>query len=200
MTGFRTAHAVVDDWRTAAERVGAGLSGNAGAERPEMGFVYVSDRFAGSYADIVASLRQGTGVRDWTGSVGLGVLADDEELNDRPAIAAAVLSLPAGSWRLVADSAVLPTADGAGPGDDALFPVAVVHADAGHADTSAQIARLAERSGAFLVGGLASSRQALPPAPPPFTGSAVSGVLLREDVALRTGLSQGCTPSGRFTG
>jgi small ligand-binding sensory domain FIST len=194
MTAFRTAHAASADWRSATGRIASGLGGGSEGELPGLGFVYVTDHFAGSFREIITQLRKTAGVRDWVGSVGVGILADGEELNDQPAIAAAVIPLPAGGWRLVADD-VEPLSP---PEADVSteFPVGIVHADPGRSDTPRQIARLAERTGAFLVGGLASSRQELSPAPPPFTGSAVSGVLLREDVRVQTGLSQGCTPLG----
>ena len=191
MTAFRTAYAALDDWRSAAERVASGL-GRGGDGAPAVGFVYVADRFAESFQEIITHLRKATGVRDWVGSIGIGILAEGEELNDQPAIVAAVAALPAGGWRLVADTGTMPLSEA----DTGTYPVGIVHADPTRGDTPRQIARLAERTGAFLVGGLASSRHELPPAPPPFAGSAVSGVLLREDVRIQTGLSQGCTPLG----
>jgi small ligand-binding sensory domain FIST len=193
MTVFRTAHAALADWRRATEHVASGLRDGAD-DVSALGFVYVTDHFADSFPEIITQLRKTAGVRDWIGSVGLGILVDGEELNARPAIAAAVVSLPAGSWRLVADDAeplAMREAD-----VSTVFPVGIVHAHPARADTPQQIARLSDRTGAFLVGGLASSRHELPPALPPFTGSAVSGVLLRQDVRVQTGLSQGCTPLG----
>ncbi|MFO1153636.1 MAG: FIST C-terminal domain-containing protein [Rhodospirillales bacterium] len=190
MTAFRTAHAVHSDWRTAVARVASSL-GNGDPAIPALGFIYVTDHFVDAFAEIIADVRKATGVQDWVGSVGLGILADAEELNDQPAIAAAVLHLPADGWRLVADTGLRLTGNGWG-----TYPVGIVHADPGNGDTPRQLTDLAERTGAFLVGGLASSRRDLPPAPAPFTGSAVSGVLLRDDVPIQIGLSQGCTPLG----
>ncbi len=186
MTAFRIAHAATGDWGRATESIASALG--RGDDVRGIGFVYVTDHFAHAFAEIISRLRTTTGLRDWVGTVGLGILADSEELNDQPAIAAAVLPLPAGAWRLVADTGPVPAAG--------AYPVGIVHADPGNADTPRNLARVAERTGAFLVGGLASSRQDLPPAPPPFAGSAVSGVLLRQDVRVQTGLSQGCAPLG----
>ena len=59
---------------------------------PHLGFVYASDRFAGHLKEVTAVLRRTTGIADWVGSVGIGVIGGDEELYDRPALT--VLAAP----------------------------------------------------------------------------------------------------------
>jgi small ligand-binding sensory domain FIST len=72
----------------------------------------------------------------------------------------------------------------------------VVHADPRDATLTETVAALAGETSCFMVGGLASSRShPLVLAGRPLEGG-VSGVLLAPEIALATGLSQGCSPIG----
>ena len=51
-----------------------------------LGFVYASDHFAGKLKDVTAVLRRITGIADWVGSVGIGVMGGNEEFYDRLAL------------------------------------------------------------------------------------------------------------------
>jgi small ligand-binding sensory domain FIST len=88
---FRFGHAGGATWRECAERCADRLGRGAGG----LGFVYFTDALAGSAGQILSLLRERTGVADWVGTVGTGVVATGTEYQDEPAIAAMVADLDA---------------------------------------------------------------------------------------------------------
>lgn len=195
---FRMAQATGSDWREALARCVADLPEGGGET---LGFVYVGDAFAGELDAIAEALRQATGVPDWLGTVGLGICTTGHEYFDAPAIAVMLCHLPAGSYR------IFETAEGPGRvldeatsawSDTVRPPFGVVHVDPRNPHAVDLVAELCAASGAFLVGGLSSSRGGHPQlAGRPMEG-AVSGALFSEQVAVATGLSQGCAPIGEY--
>jgi len=196
MEAFRAAEGHGSDWRRACEACIAGL-GELPASA-NLGFVYASDPLADALDLIGARLAEATGIGAWVGTGGAAVCSSGREHADG-AIVALAASLPEGSFDLF---------DGLrdDPGDldrrlrawttRGITSFGVVHGDPRHGGAAATIARLSEASGAFLVGGLTSARGSpLQIAGRPTEGG-VSGVLMNADVALITGLSQGCTPIG----
>ena len=84
LAGFRAGHGRAEQWQDAVEAalrqmgdppVGANL-----------GFVYMTDWLAPAGRAILAYLQQATGVEDWVGSVGIGILAAGVEYFDEPAV------------------------------------------------------------------------------------------------------------------
>jgi small ligand-binding sensory domain FIST len=186
MKNFRVAVAVDADWRVCTAACAARLGGDHGAA---IGLLYVSDAFADHVPAIRSRLREATGVADWSGSVGMGVLAGTTELNDQPALVAAIAPMPVGSYRLVGGASAATTEGGA-------YPFGLVHLDPRREDSIGQLASLASRSGAFLVGGLASSRRPVASAKAPSAPGSLDGILFDARVGVQTGLTQGCTPLG----
>lgn len=208
---FAAAHAVAD---TAAEwgRLALDCITRLGpaADHAELGFVYVTDALAAHLADIVSLLRQSSGVKEWTGTVGVGIAASGVEVFDRPGLAVLVASLPPEAWRMIPH---LERPDpGSGPAPLAAVadwarrqatgplsgpPLGVVHADPRNPHLPALVTALADAVSGFLVGGLASSRGAMDQvAGHQVVHGGVSGVLFAPNVAVATGLSQGCSPIG----
>lgn len=175
-----------------------------------LGILYVSDALSGDAAHILKLLRGTTGIRDWVGTVGIGVLGAGVEHFDRPAIAVMAARLPESAFR------VFPSVDGdlepmrraaGGWLDRHGAALGLVHADPRNQRLADLVGSVAESTGAFLVGGLTSSRgdhfpQFAPPASAatgtegPVSEGGLSGVLFAPEVALATKLTQGCTPIG----
>ena len=86
MPSFRFGHATGADWRRTVakclEQVGSGFG--------SLGFVYATDVLADDFGSILEMLKSGTGVPNWVGTVGTGVLATGREYMDQPAIAVMV--------------------------------------------------------------------------------------------------------------
>jgi small ligand-binding sensory domain FIST len=202
---FRVAHAGVDPggdasgavaswrgWRDLAERCLDGF-GDAAADGT-LGLLYVSEPLAAELPAILDHIVARTGVARWAGAVAPAVCANASDYFDGPAIALMVGDLPAGSARLV----------GASGGKDDTFAawaaqrrpaLGIVHGDPREPAVLGAVPQLAAASGAFLVGGLTS---ALPGSQiaGSVTEGGLSGVLFADDVAVATGLTQGCSPIG----
>jgi small ligand-binding sensory domain FIST len=188
---FKYAHAADADWAHAAQACMNQLGAiPAGAT---LGFLYVSDAFAGELDAILAFFRSATGVPHWTGSVGVGVCATGTEYLEAPAMAVMLGEFDA------ADFSMLPVLrspqDIEAQSSDAYF--AVVHGDPANARIQELIEGLSTHvSSGFVVGGLSSSRGETAQISDGVVSGGLSGVLFSERVKLATRLTQGVSPLG----
>jgi len=188
---FRVAHAAAASWRRAVEDCAAQLGPPRAAET--LGFVYAHDAYAEHLHDIVERLTEATGITNWIGTVGLGVIAGTTAFYDTPALAVMAAALPASSFTLFDCIAT----DALKLERDARPPVGIVHVDPRNPRAAELVAEIARASGAYLVGGLTASRgQRFDQVAGVVTDGGVSGALFAPGVAAATGLTQGCTPIG----
>ncbi|HZO01933.1 MAG TPA: FIST C-terminal domain-containing protein [Burkholderiales bacterium] len=182
---FAYGHAAAATWRecvsACAERLGRPGRG--------LGFVYFTDAFVDSAAKMLEELQARTGVQDWVGSVGVGVLATGAEYQEEPAMAA-----------MVADIDEFSVFSGRLPLKKESAHFAVVHADPAAPDVAGLIADLSAKvASGFLVGGLSSSRSRTVQIANAVLSGGLSGAALAPEVAVATRLTQGCVPyAGRF--
>jgi small ligand-binding sensory domain FIST len=182
---FRYGHAAAPSWRecvsACAERLGRPGGG--------LGFVYFTDAFVDSAQSILDSLREETGVEDWVGSVGLGVLATGAEYQEEPALVA-----------MVAQVGEFSVFNGRTPLRKDAAHFAVVHADPAAPDVAGLVTDMAAKvASGFLVGGLSSSRQRTVQIANAVLSGGLSGAAFAPQVAVATRLTQGCVPyPGRF--
>jgi small ligand-binding sensory domain FIST len=175
---FAYGHAAAPTWRecvsACAERLGRPGRG--------LGFVYFSDALVADAQAILDGLRERTGVEDWVGSVGLGVLATGAEYQEEPAVVA-----------MVADVSGFSVFSGRAPLKNGHF--AVVHADPAAPDVAGLISDMAAKvASGFLVGGLSSSRSRTVQIANAVLSGGLSGAALAPEVAVATRLTQGCVP------
>jgi len=178
MQAFAFAHG--PDWRACVETLGRPGRG--------LGFVYFTDVLAGEADQILDSLKTQTGVRDWIGSVGTGILATGTEYQDGPALAAMVADLDA--FSVFSGRAPLKANGSFG----------VVHADPAAPDLPGLVSDMSAKVGTgYIVGGVSSSRSRTVQIANEVLSGGLSGAVLGEEVAVATRLTQGCTPyPGRF--
>lgn len=200
MVEFRAAHAGEADWNAAAEACLAQLDDIAGAS---LGFVYATDHLAGRMSEIVDWLGKRTGLTDWIGTAGIGIAANAggaaAEYYDRPALAVMVASLPRDAYRVFE-----PVRGDLGPLEErhrdwlgqSKPALGVVHADPRNPRLATLLTQLSARTGAYLVGGLSSSRAGFPQVATRVAEGGVSGAFFAGSVAVATGLTQGCSPVG----
>ncbi|HKC42529.1 MAG TPA: FIST C-terminal domain-containing protein [Burkholderiales bacterium] len=191
--GFRAGHARADRWRDAAEaslrRMGTIPPG------ANLGFLYLSDRLAGAAADVLEYLKQATGVADWVGTVGVGVLATGIEYFDEPALTVMLATLPEGEFKVFSGNSRPPplgarTASGA---EAAHF--AIVHGDPNTDDMPELIEDMSAKvASGYLVGGLSSSRARTFQLANEVLQGGLSGVVLSSRIGIATRLTQGCSP------
>lgn len=200
---FRAACASGTEW---GPTVKACLDRLGPIEGANLGVLYVTDGLAEHATSIVTLLRGLTGIRDWTGTVGIGVMANDSAIFDEPGLAILVARLPDEGFRpfpTVRTAGLEPLRDAAGGWLDRHgAALALVHADPRVPQLAGLVATLSETTGAFLVGGTSASRNAFPHFTTPGGGSGpveengLSGVLFAPSVAVATARSQGCLPIG----
>lgn len=194
MSDFAMAHAAGGSAGELAASCAAQLRRGSGHD---FGFVYATSPLSPAFAEIVAGLRQQTGIANWVGTVGHGVCATGVEYFDTPAVVALTCRLDAASHRIispVADAGAM--ASRAGPAFDAS--IGIVHGDPRNSSVTDIVADLARHHGAYLVGGLASADDAFPQAVGgEIADGGVSGVLLGgSGLQVHVGLTQGCSPIG----
>lgn len=191
--GFRCGHARADDWREALDNVLRQLEPiPAGAT---LGFLYLTDRLVEAADDILAVLRRATGVSQWVGSVGVGVLATGTEYFDEPALAVMLATLPEGEFSVFSGKARPPLRGQRTHSGAEAAHFAIVHGDPHTADMPELIEDMSAKvASGFLVGGLSSSRGGTLQIANGVLQGGLSGVVLSAAVPIATRLTQGCTP------
>ena len=188
-TPFRHAHAVHSDWTEAARLCMNQLGAIPAAAT--LGFLYVSDEFAGELDAILTFFRVATGVSHWTGSVGVGVCATGTEYLEEPAMAVMLGEFPAEDFR------VLPPARAPHEVKASDGYLALAHGDPSNPQIQALIDALSEQvASGFVVGGLSSARGETAQISDEVVKGGLSGVLFSDRVKLATRLSQGISPLG----
>ncbi len=202
---FPYAHATHPQWQMAAALVLAQLHAQMGlhgyANTPTLALLYITDHYADVAQDILEHLGAELPlVTDWSGTVGVGIVSNNVEYWDEPAMAVMLLELPSDQYRVFSGVAPL------GLGFEAH--AALVHADPVTPDLGELIEEMARRTDTgYLFGGLSSSRgQARQfavagngnisghgAASGVFSGG-LSGVAFGPDVTMMSRVTQGCTP------
>lgn len=211
MTLFPSGHATHPQWRMAAALALAQLRAQMAlpqyADAPTLGLLYITDHYAGDAADILDFVAaELPGVTDWSGTVGIGVCANNAEYFDEPALSILLLDLPADQYRVFSGVSPLPRSGGAG----FTAATALVHADGRTPELAELIGEIASRTTTgYLFGGLSASRGASVQfaisgsgnlagqgaARGTFRGG-LSGVAFGGDVGLVSRITQGCQPLG----
>jgi small ligand-binding sensory domain FIST len=157
---FPYGHATHPDWVMAAGLVLAQLRAYMAladyAKSPTLALLYITDHYAADAQDILDHLSaELPDVTDWSGTVGIGIAANNVEYFDEPAMAVMLCELPQGQYRVFSGVSPLPL-----PGASRFTAhTALVHADACTPDVAELIAEMAERcESGYVFGGLASSR------------------------------------------
>ncbi|CAO3415425.1 FIST signal transduction protein [Azospirillum doebereinerae] len=199
---FRAASAAGTEW---GPTVKACLDRLGPVEGCNLGILYITDGLAQHATSIVTLLRGLTGIRDWTGTVGIGVCANGDALFDEAGLAVMVARLPDDGFRPFppVKAGLEPLRDAAGGWlDKHSAALALVHADPRVQGLAGLVASLSDSTGAFLVGGTSASRAEYPQFTTPGGSSGpveedgVSGVLFAPSVAVATARTQGCLPIG----
>jgi len=202
---FPYAHATHPQWQMAAALVLAQLRAQMAlhgyAANPTLALLYITDHYAQQAPAILEYLGAELPlITDWSGTVGVGVCANNVEYFDEPAMAVMLLELPSDQYRVFSGVAPL--------GLGLEVHSALVHADGATPDITELVHELAHRTDAgFLFGGLASSRAASVQfavagdgnisgqgaASGVFSGG-MSGVAFGPQVGLVSRVTQGCIP------
>ena len=196
---FQGGHADSPDWEKAVEQ----CLQQIGYIKPgfNVGFLYVTDAYAGVMSNLLSRFREATGVDHWVGTVGMGICASGKEYHETAALSAMIGTFPEDAFR------ILPVIKKAG-GDplsslqDWLHPhrayFGIVHGDPKNNSLPQLVSELYEAlPNGFLVGGLSSSRGNCPQIADSVSSGGLSGVVFSDLVPVITGLTQGCNPIGK---
>ena len=175
------------------------------ASQPTLALLYLTDPFADHAEAILEHLGGELPlITDWSGTVGYGIVSNNVEYWDEPAMAVMLLELPPDQYRVFSGVAPL------GLGFEAL--TALVHADGGTADVDELIAEMADRTeGQYVFGGISSGRsrsvqfaiggagniRGHGTASGVFQGG-LSGVAFGPDVSIVSRITQGCAPVSKI--
>ena len=157
---FPYGHATHPQWPMAAALVLTQLRAHMAqpmyAASPTLGLLYITDRYASHAQDILDHLSaELPEITDWSGTVGVGIAANNVEYFDEPAMAVMLCQLPPDQYRVFSGVSPLPAARPGGFNPH----TALVHADASTPDVASLIEEMAERvSSGYVFGGLSSSR------------------------------------------
>jgi small ligand-binding sensory domain FIST len=202
---FPYGHARHPQWQVAAGLVLAQLRAHMAspdyASAPTLGLLYITDHYAPYARDLLALLSgELPEVTDWSGTVGVGIAANNVEYLDEPALAVMLCAVPAHQYRVFSGVAPLNLGFEANS--------ALVHADGQTPDLPELLQEMAERTASgYLFGGLSASRfgsvqfavggdgniSGHGAASGVFEGG-LSGVAFDADVALVSRVTQGCLP------
>lgn len=186
---FRAALVADRDWRVATDRLVAQL----GRRRADtIGFLYATDYHAAALPAIFDRLSAATGITNWVGTIGLGVIANRNVAFDCPAIAAMLGHWPADQISLfdsVASDDWADTTNG--------MATAIIHLDPRNRRAEALLGTITDQSGAYLVGGITACRSPFyPQVAGLVTDGGASGVLVSPKTPIAIGVAQGCRPIG----
>ncbi len=162
------------------------------------GFIYATDSMASDYRELLAQCKRKTGITHWVGSLGLGVIATQQEYYDDPAVSIMLAHFNANDYTMVPlISQQAEIASRLHWPRPFVTNFGIIHGDPFNADTQKLIQGLQQFvSNGFIVGGLTSSRDKQFQIADDIYAGGVSGVLFSENVKVLTNLSQGCTPIG----
>lgn len=165
-----------------------------------LGFIYATDQLCADLGEMVEELRRRLPGVQWVGSVGVGICSTAREFYDEPALAIMIGQFPEQSFQL------LPRIDLANLGIDTSLAgwhaagelrFSLLHGDPSAPRTPEILHRFAHSGiNDFVNGGLTSSHSHNYQVCNDVLSGAVSGVAFRQDVAIATDHTQGCTPIG----
>ena len=147
---FPTGHATHPQWRMAAALVLAQLRAQMAlpdyASAPTLGLLYITDHYANEAQALLDYLSgELPEVTDWSGTVGVGVSANNAEYFDEPALSVMLLDVPADQYRVFSGVAPLPAHAPHG-GAGFVAHTALVHADGHTPDLAELLAEMAARN------------------------------------------------------
>ena len=209
---FPSGHATHPQWRMAAGLVLAQLRAQMAlpdyARSPTLGLLYITDHYADDAQEILDHLgAELPEITDWSGTVGIGVSANNAEYFDEPALSVMLCMLPSDPYRVFSGVAPLASTEMSG----FAAHTALVHADPATPDLAELVAEMAGRTDTgYLFGGLSSGRagslqfaiggngniRGHGAAGGVFSGG-LSGVVFGEGVRVVSRVTQGCQPVSR---
>ncbi len=160
------------------------------------GFLYATDAMTANFPELVKQCKATTGIEHWVGTIGLGVIAPNQELYDLPAVSIMLANFDDNEFTMVPSISKSDeiTSHLQWPHKFATN-FGIIHGDPFNQQTQNLIAGLQQQiENGFIVGGLTSSRDKHYQVSDEVVYGGISGVLFSENISIMTNLSQGCSP------
>lgn len=187
---FRFAHSAGADWQECVARCARALGKPGGG----LGFAYFTEPLVAHAPDIIETLRELTGVADWVGTVGIGIVATGREYMGEPALALMVADVPADSYRVFSGKRRAPQPGDRTPSGAIAAHFGIVHGDPETPDMAELVSDMAGRiESGYLVGGLSSAQVQTVQVANDILSGGLSGAVLASDIPVATRHTQGCT-------
>lgn len=206
-TQYASAAATGKDWRDTSKSVLEQLDAIRGADDGyNFGFVYLSDALADDATSILNLFTSVTGIKNWIGAVGKGVVGGENAHLNTPALSAMIGRLPEGSFKIFPsdsdtedDEDDKTTQNTESQADVTAWLLAhdprfgIIHADpTAETDPQDVLGELSNITNAFLIGGMTASNKAHALIANGVFSNSVSGAFFSDAIPIATTLSQGC--------
>lgn len=164
----------------------------------QLGFVYANDALSEDLDNILGRLKQETGIKNWLGTLGIGVCSTGAEYYDEPTLVVMLADIDANQFTIIGapdiDEEKL-LEDVSSYCKEELPHVGVIHGDPTNPATPNLIEKISETvPSAYLVGGLTSSNAENYQIANQIIQGNVSGIFFSPAVKTVIGHTQGCTP------
>lgn len=199
MQRFLIAHGSGTDWQALSADCCRQLSRLP--TTANLGFLYVTTALAPHLQEILATLKEATGISHWIGTVGVGINCTGQEYYDVPAMVVMVGAFHKDAFRIIPSlkSDLRPFVRDYSAWYLQHRPQwGILHADPRNPVISGLVARLAQQiPGVHFIGGLTSSSSGhYSQIADSLTEGGVSGVLFDSSVRIIANMTQGCSPLG----
>lgn len=195
---FKLGHSNKSHWQDAVDDC---LQQTGEDAEASLAFLYVTDGYAVDLGDILRSLKKKTGIAHWVGSVGTAINCTNIEYYEQPAMVMMLADIPKSNFTLF--NHVEDTHHFAANDKESEIMrgvrIALVHGDPRNGQIPQILEQLSDRlDNGYLIGGITSSEnQRFFQIADDITEGQLSGVVFNDDVAIASGLSQGCSPIGK---
>jgi len=167
-------------------------------DEANFGFIYVSDDLESSLDSILKKCKFKTGIQNWSGSLGVGILTSDTEIYDQSAISIMLCEFPENEFKIIEtikNSDEFDAKLSLPENSDSFF--ALMHIDAYNPESQILLDQLeASVENCFIAGGITSSRGSQFHIANEVSSDGISGVIFSDKIQVHTNLSQGCSPLG----
>ena len=162
------------------------------------GFIYVTDAMSEDFPELLKQCKTASGVKHWVGTIGLGVITQNQELYDLPAASIMLAKFDPDAFTMVPSISKQDEISSRlhWPRQFATN-FGIIHGDPFNPETQNLIEEIQRQlENGFIVGGLTSSREKQYQISDEVVSGGISGVVFSENVSVVTNLSQGCSPVG----
>ncbi|WP_019627690.1 FIST C-terminal domain-containing protein [Thioalkalivibrio sp. AKL10] len=198
-TPFRSATARGDEPGALATTLIAELGEQPvrGDDQVRVGFIYLSDPLSRHARSLLKHLREGLGIDHFVGGMAMAIIGPRDELYEKPGVTLMIGEFPASSVRVIYHP-VRRFEDLVQELDGFLDPQTpgrlILNADPQTEGLEDILTEIGEQTAWFATGGVNSGEPGVVQIADGVSASGITGLALRDDVAIAARHSQGCTP------